>query len=491
VGSVLVARFLGSTSYGELTIARIPISFASLFVNLGVGGGLTKYIAQYRTENREGDISVLIHTGLLINTAASLLLFLITFLASGILASRVFNRPEIQLLIQVSSLNLIAHSLITTTRSIFVGFERMEYVSSTVIVQSILRSVLAPLLVYLGLGSLGAVLGYTSTLIITGILGVALVFFLLLKTKTSNIQKMDYREGFRLLIHYGYPLFLSTFVAGALSQVYNFLMAIYADPFNIGNYKAATNFSMLVTFFTMPIATVLFPLFSKLDYREEERLAPVFQNSVKYSALIIVPVTMVLMLLSEPMVKIIYGDSYPKTAFFLKLFLIPFLFIGIGRLTVRNLLMGQGKTKVTFVINILNLCVGVPLSLFLIPRFGIVGLLLTMIIVPGAGLCYGLWWVRTNFRFTINWKTSARIYLSSSISYLMTYYVLMNLRLGDWPELLLGGGLFILLYLVMILILRTLHLDDIQNLRRILDTMGPLTPIFNIFLTLFEKILKK
>jgi len=118
-------------------------------------------------------------------------------------------------------------------------------------------------------------------------------------------------------------------------------------------------------------------------------------------------------------------------------------------------------------------------------------MLLTMIIVPQAGLFYGLWWTKKNFGFTIEWKTSAKIYISSASSYLVSYFILMNLRLGDWPEILLGGGLFILMYLIMIYALRTMGLDDIQNLRRILGAMGPLTPIFNIFLTLFEKILKK
>ena len=46
---IIVARILGSTSYGQVTIAMIPISLASMFTNLGVNSGLIKYTAQYRT----------------------------------------------------------------------------------------------------------------------------------------------------------------------------------------------------------------------------------------------------------------------------------------------------------------------------------------------------------------------------------------------------------------------------------------------------------
>jgi len=490
-GSILVARFLGSTTYGEMTIAMIPISIANLFGNPGIKGGLIRYISQFRTEDRPGDVRTLIRAGLLINSAAGLVLFLIIFLSSGFLADRVFHQPEVQPLMQIASANLLAHSVIAVARGVFIGFERMEFVSSIVIVQSIIKSILAPLLVFLGLGALGAVLGNTVTLYIAGILGATLVFFAFLRPLSSDQPTISYRKGVELLLTYGYPLFLSTLIAGTLTQVYRFLMALYVDTFYIGNYQAATHFSVLITFLTMPIATVLFPLFSKLDYREDDSLAPVFQNAVKYTSLITVPVTVVLTLLSEPMVRIIYGNGFPQTAFFLKLFLFPFLFVGMGGICLGSLLNGQGKTNVTFRINVLNLCVGLPLSLILIPRFGIVGLLLTMIVAPRAGHLYSLWWVRRNFGFSVDWRASAKIYLSSAIPYVAIYFFLDYLRWGDWQELFLGGGLFVVLYLFLIFVFRTLDVGDIRDLRPILGHMGPLTPVFNVILSIFEKVLKE
>ena len=102
---IIVARILGSTSYGQVTIAMIPISLASMFTNLGVNSGLIKYTAQYRTENKTGDLITLLTTGLLINAKASLFLLLIVNLSSGYLADNVFHQPEIRLLIQVASIN--------------------------------------------------------------------------------------------------------------------------------------------------------------------------------------------------------------------------------------------------------------------------------------------------------------------------------------------------------------------------------------------------
>lgn len=52
----------------------------------------------------------------------------------------------------------------------------------------------------------------------------------------------------------------------------------------IGNYQVAMNFMVLISFFTTPISTVLFPAFSKLSpERDEEALHTVFQSSIKYA----------------------------------------------------------------------------------------------------------------------------------------------------------------------------------------------------------------
>ena len=490
IATIIVARFLGSTSYGQVTIAMIPISFASMFTNLGINNGLTKYIAQYRTENKEGDLRTLLTTGLTVNTTASVVLLLIVNLSSGYLATNVFHQPDIQLLIQVASINLLAQTLVNTTRSIFIGFERMEFVSLIVIVHSILKSVLAPLLVFIGMGALGAVLGNTTSLIIAGALGSILVITAFIKKPTDQESTIDPTEASRILLTYGFPLFLSILISGAITQVYNFLMALHVDVFDIGNYQAAVNFSVLINFFIMPISTVLFPLFSKLDFTENNKLGMVYQNSVKYATLITVPITSALILLSGPIVQIIYGNSYPYTAYYLQLFCINFLFIGVGAHCAGSLLNGQGKTRIIFVGNLIRLLFVLPVGFYLIPRFGIPGLIMTSIIAPKAGLIYYIWQIWENFEFTFDWKTSVKIYMSSAIPFVAVYYLIKTLGQNDWFNIIIGGGLFVLLYFFFVLNLRVLERQDLQDLRPILSSMGPLTPFFNVFLTFFEKFMK-
>jgi len=487
IAVMITARFLGSVNYGQLTVAMIPISIASLFNNPGVHSGLIRYIAQFRSENRKGDIRPILLSGLFVNTMISTFLVLIIFMSSGYLANDIFNQPEIQPLIQIASINVIALSLIVTSKGIFVGFEKMEFISLSNIVQSILRSILAPLLVFMGLGPMGAALGNTSSLVITVALGLVLTTTIYRQTENGE-SSLGFKESSWLLLTFGLPIFLSAIFSGALLQFYKFLMALHIDTFSIGNYQAAINFSGLVSFLTMPISTVLFPLFSKFNENQKKELGLVYKNSIKYASLMSIPVIMVLILLAGPLVNILYGNSYPDTAFYLQLYCINFLFIGLGRNCHSNLLKGQGKTKVILQNKVIDACLGIPLGLILIPRYGIVGLILSAMIPSKISLFRSIWWIFRNFGFTLMWITSAKIFIASGLSYLASYFVLSFLNLDKLLVLIVGGTIFFVSYLLLVILLKIIDSSDIMDLRKIIGSMGPFSKIFTMVLDILQKV---
>jgi len=118
---------------------------------------------------------------------------------------------------------------------------------------------------------------------------------------------------------------------------------------------------------------------------------------------------------------------------------------------------------------------------------GVTGLLITMITATLAGIMYILFWISRNFFFSLDWRASAKIYLSSAIAFAPINILLPLIKLQDWPQLLLGGAAYAVIYLAMIVIFKTLTIDDVQDLRRILASTGPLRPFFNLFLTIIEK----
>ena len=489
VGSIIVARLLGDFSYGVLTLATIPISVVTLLSDIGVNSSMVKFIAQYRSEGKQGNIKDIVKAGLILNLTVTGILSLGTILLSGPLAE-IFHAPSIQVLIEICALGMFAHNIMTACQSIFIGFERMEYHSLTVTAYALSKAILAPILVVLGYGVFGATAAGSASYIFLAAISMLIVFFISLRRgESKNIVDVSFNP-FKVILGFGIPIYLSNIISGGLNQLFNFLMAVYVEISTIGNYQAAMNFSILLGFLSIPINTVLFPLFSKLNLEEGSPLKFVFQSSVKYSSLILIPSTMGLMALSQNVIRIIYGDSYALSPFFLQLILLNTLFVGIGSLSVGSLVNSQGKTRVSFISNLIYLCIGFPLGLFMIPNYGVVGLLLTSIFASKPGLVYMLWWIKRNFGFSVNWASSAKIFLSSGLSFLFVYLLLSFVSFGDWFDTIIGVGIFFIIYCALLPSVGAIDENDIGNLRIIIGALGPLAPFFNMFLAVISKLTK-
>jgi stage V sporulation protein B len=491
VSLILVLRLLGNPDdYGIITKALIFPAMLGLFKDWGTNSAMIKYLAQYRSENKPHRVKNVMVTGLLFELITGVLLTLLCFLLADFLATNVFRLPETKVLIEVASLTILADSFLKISQSTFIGLERMEFHSLTLILNSGIRCFLAPLLVFIGYGIMGAIQGLIVAQVTTGIIGIIIFYIAFLRdySKKDILNKTDIKGTLKTLLRYGLPLSVSAVIGGFLPQFYNTLLK---DTTALGNYQTAVNFTVIITFFTIPIATVLFPAFSKLKAEEEKKtLRIVFQSSVKYGALLTLPVTLMIMVLSEPLVFAVVGTEYTEAPFFLTLYSIIYLYSAVGSLSLGNFLNGQGKTQITMKLALLTLGLGSLLGLILIPQFGVVGLIATNLIAGFPSLFMCLWWIRKHFGATIDWVSSAKIFLASGIASLVTYLLLSQLNYNYWIELITGGVSFLGVYLVIAPLIRAVNKKDVRRLRKMLSGLGPFSYVFNIPLKIMEKLLE-
>jgi stage V sporulation protein B len=490
VGVILTARLLSQPEFGVVAIALMAPTLISLFRDWGVNSAITRYTAQYAAEDKTANIKRVFAAGLLFELALGVLLSLASFLLSGFLATSVFHRPDIEPLIQVASLTVVGGAFLTAAQSAFIGQERMELNSVTLIIQSVLKTVLAPLLIILGFGAFGAILGSTIAVLAAGLVSIV-IFYLAIYRKLQRLkdEKLEVARTVKTMFKYGLPLSLSAILGGFLAQFFNFLMAIYCTDLLIGNYQVAVNFAVLITFFATPIATVMFPAFSKLNPQEEkEAVRYVFQFSVKYAALLVVPATAIIMALSQPVVSTIFGEKYIDAPLFLTLYSIIYLYSAFGSLSLGNLLNGIGKTDVNLKLTIITFAVGLPLSLLLIPKLGIIGLIATTLIAGIPSLFTGLWWIRKRLTVTVDWASSAKILLASAIAAAATYTVTSQLPTPDWAKLIIGTAMFLTICVTATPLIGAINKTDVYNLRAMLKELGPLSNIFDLPLNTIEKL---
>jgi len=493
IGTIFIANLLGSDAYGLYAIALSVPNLIGIFRDWGINSALTRYTAQYRAENRKAEIRSIFISGLLFELALGTILALASFVFSGYLAIDVFDRPEIVPLIQIASISILATGIINIAAAAFNGTEVTKYNSLMLIVQSVFKTFLIIGLVFLGLGTSGAILGYTVASIIAAFVGLFLMYVIYRKLPKPFSLKLETLEYTKEMLKFSVPLSMSTIISGFLAQFFVVLLPIfYSDNSIIGNYNVALNFVVLISFFALPITTMLFPAFSKLDAKKDkEALKNIFQYSIKYSALIVVPVTALVMCLSGPAVETLFRNEYSTAPLFLSLLSINYLLSATGNLSTANIINSQGQTKQNLKFMLLTAVIGFPMGYLLIMNYGVLGLIFTSIVAGIPSLILSLLWVKKHYGLTVDWVSSAKILGSSAIAATLTYLFISLTSFGSVIELLIGAIFYTIVLVAAIILTRTLNANDLKSLRAMTAGLGPISRILCFVLNAIEKIMIK
>ncbi len=498
VGSIIIASLLGESNYGLYTIALTAPGLIATFRDWGVNSAVVKYTAQYREEDKQSQIRGIFISGLVFETVLGLVLSLVCFFLSGFLATSVFQRPGLEPLIQVASFTILAGGLMNTATAAFTGVEQMKLNSVTLVIQAILRTGLIVFLVVLGLGSFGAISGYTVAFGTASLIGILLMWTIYRNLPKDGISQNNIGADIKKLFRYGLPLSISSILSGFMAQFYSMLMAIYVtSDALIGNYSVASNFVVLITFISTPVTTMLFPAFSKLDHRRDnETLKNVFQFSVKYAALLVVPLTMAIIALSEPGIAVLFGNRFSDAPLFLALLAFGYIMAAFGTLSIGSLINGQGDTGFNMKLTLLMVAIGFPLGFVLISQFGIVGLIVATVASSLSTLVVALPWIKKHYGVTIDWTSSLKILFCSALAAVLTYLVTSGLswgaiqiNLASLITLIVGAVVFLFVFIFSILLTRTVSRADIRNLKEMLSKTGVVAKVANLALGILEKIM--
>ena len=175
VGTIIIARVLGASNYGLYAIALTAPSLIATIRDLGINTAMVRYSAQYNSENEVAKIKRVLVVGLIFEVILGVSLSILSFALSGFLATTL-HRPTIAPLIQIASFFILTGALINAATAAFTGMETMHLNSIMIVIQSIIKTALVVGLVLIGLGTLGAVTGYTIASLIAGLSGVFLMW---------------------------------------------------------------------------------------------------------------------------------------------------------------------------------------------------------------------------------------------------------------------------------------------------------------------------
>ena len=332
VSSILAARILGQTGFGELGIIRSTVLMFGVLAGSGFGLASTKYVAELRDTNpaRAGRlIGLLMNVAFVTGAGATL----VCFALAPFLAGWAMNAPHLMGPLQFGCVMLLFNTLSGVQLGTIGGFEAFDVLARIAIIDAILNLVLVPIGAWV-FGVSGAVGG------------LALASILAFPIKQLALKQICQKTGV-VMTHHGVSAELPTLWQFALPSV---LVGVSIQPFEwfarlllsrqtngfaeLGIFTAAMSWGQLVMFIPQQILRPGIPILSNL-YTASDAVRFV-RTAIKFEWLIIgtgVLSAIPLMFLS-PYIMAAYGTSFISGGRVLLILLLAHIIASATSLTV-------------------------------------------------------------------------------------------------------------------------------------------------------------
>lgn len=122
IASVVAAQLLGTSGFGEFGMLRNTVTTLGIFAGLGLGLTGTKYVAEFRTIDREKTARI-IHLSIRTALVSGLILSTILILSASFVAREVLSAPHLTNALLVASAVLFVQAYDGAQKGVLAGFE--------------------------------------------------------------------------------------------------------------------------------------------------------------------------------------------------------------------------------------------------------------------------------------------------------------------------------------------------------------------------------
>jgi O-antigen/teichoic acid export membrane protein len=377
VGLFAIPRLIhaiGTERFGVLTIAWMVVGYFSFF-DLGLGRAMTNLVAQRLAIGREGELSPIIWTANLLMLGFGVVGGLILAAVTPVLVENLLRTPAPIVTETKKAFYLLSLSLpfvISTAgfRGVLEARQKFKVINLARFPMG-MTTFAAPLLVLPWSNKLPAVIGI---LVLARIVFWLVHAILALRGMSLFPRKCDIdRSLLPMLFSFGAWMTVSNIVSPLMAYLDRFLIGTLLSLTAVTYYS--TPFEAVMKLLVLPAALVgvLFPAFSSALVTDRERAAKLFRRAVKYVALTLLPVTLIVVIFAENGLRLWLGPTFAShSARVLQWLAIGIFVNGLATLPFA-FVQGAGRADITGKIHLLELPFYLITVWFLTKHFGIEG----------------------------------------------------------------------------------------------------------------------
>ncbi|AMM51663.1 hypothetical protein TH61_11410 [Rufibacter sp. DG15C] len=353
--SIILARILGPKEFGLVAMILVFMSLLMPFMEAGLNKALIR-----KTNAINTDFSTVFWW----NITLSLLLYLILYLAAPIIA-KYYNETRLIAIVRVYSLNLILIALNSVQNARLVKELNFKVLTIRTTVSSILAGSLA---IYL------AWTGWTYWSLVIRDLFSTFLSIILLWVSSGWRPKLEFsKKSFNELFGFGSKLLITEVIDTFFNNIYPLIIGKFFSVTSLGFYNRAKSFTDIPqSLFTLASARVTYPLFAKLQ-NENKTLILAYKKILKLIGFVYFPILMIIMGLSEPIVRIILTKEWLPVIPILRVLAFVALLYPVHSINL-NILLVKGRSDLFLKLEIYKKILTV-LILIVSYQWGLMGLI--------------------------------------------------------------------------------------------------------------------
>jgi O-antigen/teichoic acid export membrane protein len=381
-------RHLGPEAYGLLTLtAGITVHFSIL--DLGYGGAMVKFVAQYRAHRNARALNEVASTIFVVFSTFGVIAYLVIIgLAFNI--QHVFKLTPQQVetgrwILLIVGLNVAVNFAFAVYGGVCVGFQRLDRNNIVAVCSSVAVALANVIVILLGYGLIPLVAATTSVRLATYLIYRYNAYraFPLLRISLSLFRRERLREVT------GFSIYASMIDwANKLNyELDELVIGVFLGSAPVAIWAVADRVISGTQRLTNQGNTVLFPVVVDSDATQRQgRLQTLLLEGTRLSLATVIPIAVVLIVLADAFVRAWVGPAMLGAVPVIQILAIA-VALRVGNATSTTLLKGAGQVKSLAMINLTTGLANLALSALLIRPFGLIGVAVgTLIPIAAASI---------------------------------------------------------------------------------------------------------
>ena len=442
--TVFLTRLLTPGDYGLIGMLTIFIAISEVFILSGFGDALIQ-----KKDCSDSDFS----TAFYFNLSIACIIYIILFISAPLIAN-FYHEQQLVVLMRVLALNFVLGSLNIVQQAKLTKAMNFKPLALISLICVLVSGCIGVLMAYYGFG-VWALVAQTLTSTLLRVL--IFPFF----TQWHPNRPFSI-ESFKQLWHFGSRLLVTGIIGVVIRNISSILIGRYYDKDQVGFFSRSQHLASVPgeTLFSV-LSSVTYPALCEFQ-DNQERWIGAYRKVLFNTVLIVCPVILLLVLLSEPIVIILFTEKWASCIPLLQALLLARMFLPIGA-THTSLLRSAGDTTlymnlylITGPLSLIAVLVSIPFGVVAMAWATFVGALISYLIpafVIGRKFGYTLGCQLWDWRY---------IYVALII---MSVFVWLSCNwLGVmWLKLIVGGLVGVASYLVCCKLFNLVD-DDLKQL---------------------------